>query len=95
MRISSLYGHCKLLMWFLGCLFAVAFVGALVSQVLPSSGEQTILFYWSMPGCWSYDARDGLIPLWPMWLSFLSVEVVLVLLTAYKLLSYRNQPSRM
>ncbi|KIM74766.1 hypothetical protein PILCRDRAFT_14203 [Piloderma croceum F 1598] len=29
-----------------------------------------------------------------MWLSFLSIEVVLVLLTAYKLLSYRNQQSR-
>jgi hypothetical protein len=94
MRVSSLYGHRKLLTWSLGCFFGVAFVGSLVSQVLPSSAEQTILSYWSMPGCWSEDKNDGLIPQWPMWLSFLTVEVVLMLLTAYKLRSYCNEMSR-
>jgi len=86
LRVSSLYGHSKLIIWPLSIFFFLAIVGAIVSQVLFGRAIQTILYYQFLPGCWEWS--PGLPNQWAVWITFLSVEGVTMLLTAYKAISY-------
>jgi hypothetical protein len=91
-RVCSLYGHRKSIVWPLGGFFVLAFIGAIVSQTFYDRHWQQILYFKFLPGCWAWTSYShGAVNQWPMWAIFLSVEGVLMLLTIYKLLSYRNQ----
>jgi len=90
-RVCSLYGNRKLLVWSLCGLMIFALVGWIVTLIPTFHNFQTFLFYESLPGCWVSTGPDNG---WQVWAIFVSVEGVLMLLTAYKLLSYRNQMNR-
>jgi len=72
--------------------FSLALVGAIVSQVLFGRALITILYYEFLPGCWEWSS--GMPNQWVKWTTFLSVEGIIMLLTAYKMLSFRNQSNR-
>jgi len=91
-RVCSLYGHHKLVTWSLGCLFVVSLIGAAVSLQLYVRSLQTALYYKFLPGCWYY--WDNYLPVDYSWIPLLTLEGILVLLTAYKWLSFRNTMNR-
>ncbi|KIM73094.1 hypothetical protein PILCRDRAFT_829403 [Piloderma croceum F 1598] len=92
-RVSSLYGHHKFLVWSLGGLFVFAFVGTSVAQVLFKRTYFTIFYYESLPGCyWASSAYTDIQ--WHVWVPTLTVEGILMLLTAYKLITYRHHMNR-
>jgi len=91
-RVSSLYGNRKLVMWSLSIFFILALAGAIASQVVFGQALITILYYEFLPGCWEWS--PGTPNQWAKWTTFLSVEGVIMLLTAYKTISYRNQSNR-
>jgi len=91
-RVCSLYGNSKAIIWSLGTFFVLALAGAVASQVVFGKAIITILYYEFLPGCWEYS--PGLPNQWAKWTTFLSVEGVIMLLTLYKTFSYRNQSNR-
>jgi len=71
----------------------LALICATVLQVLSIRESHVILAYKYLPGCW--ESNDApVIDQWRIWLCFLSVEGILVLLTTYKLFSFRGQMNR-
>jgi len=93
-RVCSLYGHHKLIVWGLSIFYALALIGAIVAQVLFGRALTTILYYEFLPGCWEFSFGASLPNQWAKWIPFLSVEGVIMLLTVYKSFSYRNQNNR-
>jgi len=91
-RVCSLYEHRKLIVWSLSIFFALAFIGAIVAQVLFGSALTTILYYEFLPGCWEYSA--GTPNQWVKWVTFLLVEGIIMFLTAYKAITYHNHSNR-
>ncbi|KIM76116.1 hypothetical protein PILCRDRAFT_13023 [Piloderma croceum F 1598] len=84
-------GHRKLFVWALGGFFVLALGCATASETLYGRYWHIVLYYEFLPGCW-LDTNHSTIPTqWPMWAVFLSVEGVLMLLTAYKVISYRKE----
>jgi len=91
-RVCSLYGHQKIVVWLLGLLLAAALIGAMVAQGLFGHALQPVLYYEFLPGCWQWS--PGVPNQWAVWVTFLTIEGVLMLLTAYKTLAYRKQSNR-
>ncbi|KIM82052.1 hypothetical protein PILCRDRAFT_820951 [Piloderma croceum F 1598] len=69
----------------------LALIAAIAVQILFGRAYRITLYYEFLPGCWTWSPTATTVTQWPMWTTFLVVESVLVLLAAYKLLSYRNQ----
>jgi len=90
-RVSSLYGNRKFVIWSLRGLVAGAVVGGAVAVALHVRQWYAYLYYEFLPGCWIHSKYSNPMKGWPMWAAFLCVEGVLMLLTAYKLFSYRNR----
>jgi len=90
-RVCSLYGNGKFVIWSLRGLVAGAVVGGTVAEVLYVRQWYAILYYKRLPGCWLNSIYSNPISGWPIWTAFLSVESILMLLTAYKLLSYHKR----
>jgi len=90
-RVCSLYGNGKFAIWSLRGLVAGAVIGGVVIKTLNQRQFHVTLSYKFLPGCWVSSSHSHHIREWPIWTAFLSFEGVLMLLTAYKLLSYRNQ----
>ncbi|KIM75620.1 hypothetical protein PILCRDRAFT_668460 [Piloderma croceum F 1598] len=86
-RVSSLYGHHKLFVWILGTLYVLALGAAVGLQAWYGRQWQVVLYYKDLPGCWLYTPGATNPIQWHM-VVFLSVEGALMLLTAYKVLSY-------
>jgi len=93
-RVCSLYGNRKFLIWSLRGLVAGTVVGGAVAVTLYVRQRYAILYYKFLPGCWIISTYSNPIDEWPIWAAFLSVEGVLMLITAYKLFSYRNKMNR-
>jgi len=87
-RVCSLYNNRKLFVWSLRGLLFVGLIGALVIAVSVMRTYQTILAYKFLPGCARAgpDVNIG----WIIWAIFLVLEGIYMLLTAYKVLSYRK-----
>jgi len=51
----------------------------------------TTLYYEFLPGCFFWTYNTGPIIEWRVWIPSLSLESVLLLLTIYKVISYRNE----
>jgi len=90
MRVCALYNG-KFVIWSLRGLLAGAVVGGTVAQALYERQLYIVLYYEFLPGCWGASTYSNLIPGWPMWAVFLSIEGVFMLLTAYKIFSYRKR----
>jgi len=90
-RVCSLYGNRKLLIWCLRGVLCLALIAAIVVQILFGRAYRIALYYEFLPGCWTWSPKAATVTQWPMWITFLGVEGVLMLLTAYNLLSYRTQ----
>jgi len=90
-RVCSLYGNRKFLIWSLRALVAGAVVGGAVAEALYVRQWYAILYYKFLAGCWVTSTYLNHITEWPIWAALLFVEGVLMLLTAYKLFSYRNE----
>jgi len=86
LRVCSLYGHRKLIAWSLGVFFVV-------NQVMFAQSLETVFYYQFLPGCWLWPDKPSFTQLY-VWAVFLSFEGILMLLTAYKVFSYRNQMNR-
>jgi len=93
-RVCSLYGHRKLVIWSLGLLFVVALMGALASQTIRSHNFFIVLAYEFLPGCWAFSYGKASVNQWTVWITFLPVEGIIMLLTVYKTLLYRNQTNK-
>jgi len=93
MRVRSLYGHNKVITWSLCGLFVVAVAGGIASQVLFARSSAVYLYYQFLPGCWILTDAPT-FPQWHVWAVFLSLEGILMLLTAYKTFLYRKQINR-
>jgi len=90
-RVSSLYGNRKLLVWSFCGLWFLGLIGAMVPMILET--YRPILGYQFLPGCWMQTTSTNYTR-WNVWAAFLLIEGALMLLTAYKLLSYRNRMNR-
>jgi len=90
-RVCTLYSNRKFVIWSLRGLLASAVVSSAISVALSARQWYAILYYKFLPGCWVISTYLNPIKGWPMWAAFLPVEGILMLLTAYKLFSYRNQ----
>jgi len=90
-RVSALYGHHKHVVWPLRGFFLLTIMGQLITLGLFSRTWHTVLFYKFLPGCWLWNFGKAIDNAWSVWLMTLSIECVLMLLTGYKWLSYRNQ----
>jgi len=93
-RVGSLYGNGKFIIWSLRGLLASAVASSTVAQALIMRQCYAFLNYKFLPGCWITSTSSKPLTAWPMWAVFLSTEGFLVLLTAYKLLSYRNEMNK-
>lgn len=92
-RVSSLYGHQKPVIWSLCGCFVAALSVTIVTQVLFSRTMYANLFYEFLPGCFMaiYVNNSGGSLQWHVWIPALSLEGALMLLTMYKvILSYRD-----
>jgi len=88
-RVCSLYGHRKLVIWSLyGCFVAVLAV-TIVTQGLYINSSYTILLYEFLPGCIFWNAGNTNIQ-WGTCIPALSFEGALIFLTMCKVISYRN-----
>ncbi|KIM80417.1 hypothetical protein PILCRDRAFT_822545 [Piloderma croceum F 1598] len=81
----------EFVIWSLRGLLAGACIGGAVAVALINRKWYIFLYYKSLPGCWMNTTSSNPTTGWSMWTAFLSFEGVLMLLTAYKLFSYRNQ----
>jgi hypothetical protein len=88
-RVASLYGHRKLVVWSLSGLFVLSLTSSIATQVLYMDDLHTFLDYKFLPGCSSWIHESSDIE-WRNWVPSLWLEGVLMLLTAYKVISYRN-----
>ncbi|KIM74505.1 hypothetical protein PILCRDRAFT_703298 [Piloderma croceum F 1598] len=86
-RLCSLYGHRKLLIWSLRGLLFLAFIGLIVTLILFQRTFQTFLYYEFLQGCWGITPYHA----WYLRAIMLLVEGVFVILMGYKLLSYHNE----
>jgi len=88
-RVCSLYGHHKLVVWFLRIYFILVVTTSTALQVLAiMMNTFSYILYENVPGC--YSVSDGHAILWAAWVPALTLEGVLVLLMAYKVISYPN-----
>jgi len=97
-RVCSLYEHRKLVVWCLRCFYVAAVSMAIVGQILYRRDWHTLSQFNFFPGCRVLSrtsAFSSSVAQWHVWVIYLSVEGVLVLLTAYKLRSYRKSPNRL
>jgi len=86
-RVCALYGNRKFLAFLLGGLLGVALVAAIVTEVFNIESETVFLYSELLPGCWGVNSSRFYLYQWYILLAF---EGVLMLLTAYKMWSYRN-----
>jgi len=93
-RVCSLYGNGKFIIWSLRGLLAGSVAGSAAVTALYVRQWYSILSFKFLPGCWIFSTYLKPLPGWPMWAVFLSADGVLMLLTAYKLLSYRNRMNK-
>jgi len=96
-RVCSLYEHRKLVVWPLRCFYAVAVIAAIFGQVLYRRDWYTASQPKFFPGCLVLPRTSTIsssVAQWHVWVTYLSFEGVLVLLTVYKLRSYRRSPNR-
>jgi hypothetical protein len=91
-RVSTLYGNRKLLVWSFRGLWFLGLIGAMMT-ILFLEAYRPVLGYQFLPGCWT-QTTSTYYTRWNVWAAFLLVEGALMLLTAYKLLSYRNRMNR-
>jgi len=97
-RVCSLYEHRKPVVWPLRCFYVAAVSMAIVSQVLYRRAWYTLPQLDFFPGCRVLSRTSEFsssVAQWHVWMTYLLVEGVLVLLTAYKLRSYRKSPNRL
>jgi len=78
----------------LGCFFVLAFIGAIILQTMFGQSSRTIVYYELLPGCFVFQPGSQIVTQWHVWVTFLTMEGVLMLLTVYKLFSYRKQIGR-
>lgn len=90
-RVCSLYGNHKVLVWSLRGIWAATVGGALALEVMFAQGTFPISGYEFLPGCFveSFPRLHNYI--WLEWAACLLVEAIVVLLTAYKLVLCRNE----
>jgi len=91
LRVCSLYGNHKVLVWSLRGIWAAAFGGSLALEVMFEQGTFPISGYEFLPGCFVESLPRLHHYIWLEWTACLLVEAIVVLLTAYKLFLYRNQ----
>ncbi|KIM75614.1 hypothetical protein PILCRDRAFT_827050 [Piloderma croceum F 1598] len=91
-RVCSLYGHRKLVIWFLGICFILAVTSSVVTQVLFLRSFFATLWYEHLPGC--YINYDGAPIQWHTWIPSISLEGILILFMARKVIFYRHDMNR-
>ncbi|KIM76740.1 hypothetical protein PILCRDRAFT_826131 [Piloderma croceum F 1598] len=93
-RVCSLYDHRKLVVWFLRGIFVVALVSAIVPHTLAAHTMRVISYYEFLPGCWFISHKQNMPTTWAHWVVFLSVEGIIMILTASKAFSFYNHLNR-
>ncbi|KIM90152.1 hypothetical protein PILCRDRAFT_173363 [Piloderma croceum F 1598] len=94
-RVSSLYGHCKLVVWSLGSCFILSLAGTMVENIRFIHMSSAMLYYEFLPGCYIVIPENDSDLQGHVWISALSLEGVLMLLMAYKVVSsYWNRMNR-
>ncbi|KIM90137.1 hypothetical protein PILCRDRAFT_172884 [Piloderma croceum F 1598] len=91
-RVCSLYGHRKPVVLVLSICFIFAVTSSAAMQVLFMRSFFSTLWYEHLPGC--YIVFQGAFIQWHAWVPALSLEGILMLLTACKVFSYRNDMNR-
>jgi len=90
LRVSALYGHCKIITSFLGCLFTSQFAAVVALKVIISKGSTIGLYYEFLPGCWYFYDEIGTRWRYSWWIPFIFGDVILLTLTLAKAYSYRD-----
>jgi len=92
-RVCSLYGHRKVVVWLLSGFFVLSLIGSITMQALLIQTYDTTWYYVSLPGCFLNAVGDPTLQR-GSWPPSLVLEGTLTLLTAYKVISYRNEMNR-
>jgi len=90
-RVCSLYEYWKPVTWTLGGCLVAAMTCAIVMQVLFMHTYHVVLWYEFLPGC--FIGSDESFIEWRVWVPTLSLEGILMLLMAWRIISYRNEMS--
>jgi len=91
-RVSALYGHSKIWLSFLLCLFTCQFAAVIVGTVININMEIPILYYQFLPGCWAFYQITESNVRWAYswWIPFICFDGILLILTLVKAFSYRD-----
>jgi len=91
-RVSAIYGHNRIILSFLTCLFLGHLAGVIIVVIFSEKIFDTAIYYEFLPGCWTFvngspsGARWN--SSWPI--PFICLEATLLILTLAKAFSYWN-----
>jgi len=91
-RVSALYGHGKIMLSFLVCLFTCQLAAVVVATAVSLKMSTPTLYYEFFPGCWagSKDTDSNLRWGYSWWIPFICFDGILFLLTVAKAFYYRD-----